>query len=156
MKWYNNMKKVGMLMFIGEHQHTLDEKGRIIIPSKFRADLGLEFVMTKGLDNCLFIYPKSEWEILEAKLKTLPLTSKDARAFVRFFFSGASESTLDKQGRVLIPSNLREHSRLDKDAVIIGVSTRIEIWSKDHWNNYIDEDNLSYESIAESMAELGI
>lgn len=143
-------------MFIGEHQHTLDEKGRIIIPSKFRADLGLEFVMTKGLDNCLFIYPKSEWEILEAKLKTLPLTSKDARAFVRFFFSGASESTLDKQGRVLIPSNLREHSRLDKDAVIIGVSTRIEIWSKDHWNNYIDEDNLSYESIAESMAELGI
>lgn len=143
-------------MFIGEHQHSLDEKGRIIIPSKFRADLGLEFVMTKGLDNCLFVYPKSEWEILEEKLKTLPLTSKDARAFVRFFFSGASESTLDKQGRVLIPANLREHSRLDKEAVIIGVSTRIEIWSKDHWNNYIDEDNLSYESIAESMAELGI
>lgn len=143
-------------MFIGEHQHSLDEKGRIIIPSKFRADLGLEFVMTKGLDNCLFVYPKSEWEILEEKLKTLPLTSKDARAFVRFFFSGASESTLDKQGRVLIPANLREHSRLDKDAVIIGVSTRIEIWSKDHWDNYIDEDNLSYESIAESMAELGI
>lgn len=143
-------------MFIGEHQHSLDEKGRIIIPSKFRADLGLEFVMTKGLDNCLFVYPKSEWEILEEKLKTLPLTSKDARAFVRFFFSGASESTLDKQGRVLIPANLREHSRLDKEAVIIGVSTRIEIWSKDHWDNYIDEDNLSYESIAESMAELGI
>ena len=143
-------------MFIGEHQHSLDEKGRIIIPSKFRADLGLEFVMTKGLDNCLFLYPKSEWEILEEKLKKLPLTSKDARAFVRFFFSGASESTLDKQGRVLIPGNLREHSRLDKDAVIIGVSTRIEIWSKDHWDDYIDEDNLSYESIAESMAELGI
>jgi MraZ protein len=143
-------------MFIGEHQHSLDEKGRIIIPSKFRADLGVEFVMTKGLDNCLFVYPKSEWEILEEKLKTLPLTSKDARAFVRFFFSGASESTLDKQGRVLIPANLREHSRLDKEAVIIGVSTRIEIWSKDHWDNYIDEDNLSYESIAESMAELGI
>ena len=143
-------------MFIGEHQHSLDEKGRIIIPSKFRADLGLEFVMTKGLDNCLFIYPKSEWSILEEKLKTLPLTNKDARAFVRFFFSGASESTLDKQGRVLIPANLREHSKLDKDAVIIGVSTRLEIWSKDQWDNYTDEDNLSYESIAESMAELGI
>ncbi len=143
-------------MFIGEHQHSLDEKGRIIIPSKFRADLGLEFVMTKGLDNCLFIYPKSEWSILEEKLKTLPLTNKDARAFVRFFFSGASESTLDKQGRVLIPANLREHSKLDKDAVIIGVSTRLEIWSKDHWDNYTDDDNLSYESIAESMAELGI
>lgn len=143
-------------MFIGEHQHSLDEKGRIIIPSKFRADLGVEFVMTKGLDNCLFVYPKSEWQILEEKLKTLPLTNKDARAFVRFFFSGASESTLDKQGRVLIPSNLRDHSKLDKEAVIIGVSTRIEIWSKDQWDNYIDEDNLSYETIAESMAELGI
>ncbi len=143
-------------MFIGEHQHSLDEKGRIIIPSKFRADLGLEFVMTKGLDNCLFIYPKSEWTILEEKLKTLPLTNKDARAFVRFFFSGASESTLDKQGRVLIPANLREHSKLDKDAAIIGVSTRLEIWSKDQWDNYTDEDNLSYDSIAESMAELGI
>lgn len=143
-------------MFIGEHQHSLDEKGRIIIPSKFRADLGLEFVMTKGLDNCLFVYPKSEWSILEEKLKTLPLTNKDARAFVRFFFSGASEVTLDKQGRVLIPANLREHSRLDKDAVIIGVSTRLEIWSKDQWENYTDEDNLSYDSIAESMAELGI
>lgn len=143
-------------MFIGEHQHSLDEKGRIIIPSKFRADLGVEFVMTKGLDNCLFVYPKSEWQILEEKLKTLPLTNKDARAFVRFFFSGASESTLDKQGRVLIPTNLRDHSKLDKEAVIIGVSTRIEIWSKDQWDNYIDEDNLSYETIAESMAELGI
>lgn len=143
-------------MFIGEHQHSLDEKGRIIIPSKFRSDLGLEFVMTKGLDNCLFVYPKSEWLILEEKLKTLPLTNKDARAFVRFFFSGATESTLDKQGRVLIPANLREHSRLDKDAVIIGVSTRLEIWGKDNWDNYTDEDNLSYESIAESMAELGI
>ncbi|NLC03471.1 MAG: division/cell wall cluster transcriptional repressor MraZ [Tissierellia bacterium] len=143
-------------MFIGEHQHSLDEKGRIIIPSKFRADLGVEFVMTKGLDNCLFVYPKDEWHILEEKLKTLPLTNKDARAFVRFFFSGASESTLDKQGRVLIPANLRDHSKLDKEAVIIGVSTRIEIWSKDQWENYIDEDNLSYETIAEAMAELGI
>lgn len=143
-------------MFIGEHQHTLDEKSRIIIPSKFRAGLGVEFVMTKGLDNCLFVYPKGEWQILEDKLKTLPITNKDARAFVRFFFSGATESTLDKQGRVLIPANLRDHSKLDKEAVIIGVSTRIEIWSKDQWANYIDEDNLSYEAIAESMAELGI
>ncbi len=156
MKWLIISEKVGILMFIGEHQHSLDEKGRIIIPSKFRADLGVEFVMTKGLDNCLFVYPKSEWQILEEKLKTLPLTNKDARAFVRFFFSGASESTLDKQGRVLIPTNLRDHSKLDKEAVIIGVSTRIEIWSKDQWDNYIDEDNLSYETIAESMAELGI
>ncbi len=143
-------------MFIGEYQHTLDTKGRIIVPSKFREELGEEFVITKGLDNCLFVYPQDEWKILEDKLKTLPLTNRDARAFVRFFFSGACESVLDKQGRVLIPANLREHSKIDKDAVVIGVSTRLEIWSKEEWEGYIDEDNLSYDSIAEKMAELGI
>lgn len=143
-------------MFIGEHQHSLDEKGRLIIPSKFREDLGYEFVITKGLDNCLFVYPKKEWKVLEEKLKTLPLTNKDARAFIRFFFSGASECTLDKQGRVLIPSNLREHSQLEKEAIVIGVSNRIEIWSKEKWESYNDDDNLSYDAIAEKMAELGI
>lgn len=143
-------------MFIGEYQHTLDDKGRIIIPSKFREELGEEFVMTKGLDNCLFVYPKSEWIILEDKLKALPLTNRDARAFVRFFFAGASECVLDKQGRVLVPPNLREHSKLDKEAVVIGVSTRMEIWSKDEWDAYNDYDNLSYDSIAENMAALGI
>ncbi len=143
-------------MFIGEYQHTIDNKGRIIIPSKFRAELGEVFVMTKGLDNCLFVYPKSEWSILEEKLKKLPLTNRDARAFVRFFFSGACECELDKQGRVLIPPNLREHSKLDKDAVVIGVSTRIEIWSKEEWDAYNNDDSLSYDSIAEKMAELGI
>jgi len=143
-------------MFIGEHQHSLDDKGRLIIPSKFRDGLGYEFVMTKGLDNCLFVYPKNEWQILEEKLKSLPLTNKDARAFIRFFFAGASECELDKQGRVLIPSNLRDYSKLEKDAVVIGVSTRIEIWSKTEWESYNDDDNLSYDSIAEKMAELGI
>ncbi len=143
-------------MFIGEYQHTTDEKGRLIIPSKFRDPLGYEFVMTKGLDNCLFVYPKSEWEVIEGKLKSLPLTNKDARAFVRFFFSGASECSLDKQGRVLIPSNLREHSKIDKDTVIIGVATRLEIWSKEEWESYNEDDSLSYDSIAEKMSELGI
>lgn len=143
-------------MFIGEYQHTLDSKGRLIIPSKFRDELGYEFVITKGLDNCLFVYPQEEWKIVEDKLKALPLTNRDARAFIRFFFSGANESNLDKQGRVLIPTNLREHSKIDKEAIIIGVSTRLEIWSKDLWEAYIDEDNLSYDSIAERMAELGI
>jgi MraZ protein len=143
-------------MFIGEYQHTLDDKGRIIIPSKFREELGEEFVMTKGLDNCLFVYPKAEWIILEEKLKTLPLTNRDARAFVRFFFAGASECALDKQGRVLVPPNLREHSKLDKDAVVIGVSTRMEIWGKEEWASYNNDDNLSYDSIAEKMAALGI
>lgn len=143
-------------MFIGEYNHTLDNKGRITIPSKFREGLGDEFVITKGLDNCLFVYPKDEWKIFEDKLKTLPLTSKDARAFVRFFFAGASECNLDKQNRVLLPKNLRIHSELQKDAIIIGVSTRIEIWSKEKWNEYTEDETLSYENIAENMAELGI
>ncbi|HLS53568.1 MAG TPA: division/cell wall cluster transcriptional repressor MraZ [Tissierellaceae bacterium] len=143
-------------MFIGEYQHTLDNKGRVTMPSKFRDDLGEKFVITKGLDSCLFVYPMSEWKTIQEKLKTLPLTNRDARAFVRFFFSGASESSLDKQGRVLIPANLREHSKLEKEAVIIGVATRLEIWSKDSWNDYTNDDNLSYDSIAEKMAELGI
>lgn len=143
-------------MFIGEYQHTIDDKGRLIIPSKFREDLGDEFIMTKGLDNCLFVYPKKEWLILEGKLRALPLTNRDARAFVRFFFAGASECTLDKQGRVLIPANLREHAKLSKDGIIIGVSTRIEIWSKDEWDSYNEDDSLSYDNIAEKMVELGI
>ena len=143
-------------MFIGEYQHSLDNKGRIIIPSKFREDLGDVFIMTKGLDNCLFVYPKNEWKVLEDKLKLLPLTRKDARAFVRFFFAGATECELDKQGRILIPSNLREHGKLEKDAVIIGVSNRVEVWSKEEWQLYNDDDDLSYENIAEKMAELGI
>ena len=143
-------------MFIGEYNHTLDNKGRITIPSKFREGLGDEFVITKGLDNCLFVYPKDEWKIFEDKLKTLPLTSKDARAFVRFFFAGASECNLDKQNRVLLPKNLRIHSELQKDAVIIGVSSRIEIWSREKWNEYTEDETLSYENIAENMAELGI
>lgn len=143
-------------MFIGEYQHTIDDKGRIIMPSKFREGLGFNFIVTKGLDNCLFVYPKEEWMILEEKLRSLPLTNRDARAFVRFFFSGATECTLDKQGRVLVPSNLREHSRLLKEAVIIGVATRIEIWSKEEWDIYNNDDSLSYDSIAEKMAELGI
>ncbi len=143
-------------MFIGEYQHTLDNKGRIIIPSKLREDLGEDFIITKGLDNCLFVYPNNEWKILEEKLKVLPMTNRDARAFVRFFFSGAAECTLDKQGRVLLPANLREHSKLNKDAVIIGVSTRVEIWSKEEWDSYNEDDSLSYDNIAEKMAQLGI
>ena len=143
-------------MFMGEYQHIMDDKSRVIMPSKFREDLGHSFIMTKGLDNCLFVYPKDEWMVLEEKLRQLPLTNKDARAFVRFFFAGATECTLDKQGRILIPGNLKEHAKLNKDAVIIGVSTRIEIWDKDEWNTYNEDDSLSYENIAEKMAELGI
>ncbi|WP_066502039.1 division/cell wall cluster transcriptional repressor MraZ [Abyssisolibacter fermentans] len=143
-------------MFIGEYLHTIDKKGRLIIPSKFRDDLGESFIITKGLDNCLFIYPQCEWDILVQKLKTLPLTRKDARAFVRFFFSGACECELDKQGRILVPSNLRQHAKLEKESVVIGVSNRVEVWDKQLWYAYNNDDDLSYESIAEKMAELGI
>lgn len=143
-------------MFIGEYSHSIDKKSRIIIPAKFRSDLGNIFILTKGLDNCLFIYPESEWIILEEKLKTLPLTRKDARAFVRFFFSGATECELDKQGRILIPNNLKKHAKLDKEATVIGVSNRVEIWSSKEWEDYNNDDDLSYENIAEKMSELGI
>ncbi len=143
-------------VFIGEYQHILDPKGRVIMPSKFREDLGERFVVTKGLDNCLFVYPQNEWQELERKLRTLPLTSKDARAFTRFFFSGATECELDKQGRILIPANLREYAGLEKDLAIIGVSSRVEIWSKEKWDDYNDDADLDHQSIAEKMAELGI
>lgn len=114
-------------MFIGEYNHGLDTKNRIIIPAKFREELGKNFVLTKGLDGCLYVYPKSQWEVLQKKLETLPLTNKNARAFVRFFFSGAHELELDKQGRTLIPQNLLEYGQIQKEIVSIGVSNRIEI-----------------------------
>ncbi len=143
-------------LFIGEYQHNIDAKGRIIIPSKFREELGDSFVVTKGLDNCLFIYSKDEWSNFEAKLRTLPLTNKNARTFARFFFSGATEGEIDKQGRTLIPANLRTHASLDKDIVVIGVSTRVEIWSKNNWEEYNSDDNISPDEIAEKMEFLGI
>lgn len=143
-------------MFFGEYNHTIDIKGRISIPSKFRDELGEKFIATKGMDNCLFIYPMEEWKILENKLKQLPLTNKDARAFVRFFFAGATECELDNQGRIRIPNNLREHAFLEKDTVLIGVATRIELWSQEQWQQYNSDANLSYDEIASKMAELGI
>lgn len=142
-------------MFIGEYQHAIDSKNRIIIPSKFREDLGTSFVMTKGLDGCLYCYTMEEWKKLEEKLKALPLTNKDARAFVRFFFSGACDIEVDKQGRALIPQNLIEYAGIIKDIVSIGVSNRIEIWSKEKWDEY-NEQNINYEEIAEKMSSLGI
>lgn len=143
-------------MFYGEYKHVVDPKGRAIIPSKFKEGLGESFIVTKGLDDCLFIYSIEEWSILENKLKDLPFTDKDVRTFVRFFFSGAAECQLDKQRRFLIPQNLREYAKLNKDIYILGVSTRIEIWDKNIWENYTSADNVSPESIAEKMAQLGI
>lgn len=143
-------------MFMGEYHHTIDGKGRFILPVKFREALGEQFVATKGLDNCLFVYPREEWAIIESKLKQLPFTKADARAFVRFFFAGAAECESDKQGRVLIPTNLRDYAKLDKDIVIVGVSNRIEIWSREVWEKYSCEAELSYGDIAEKLEDLGI
>lgn len=142
-------------MFIGEYQHSLDEKSRVIIPSKYRERLGNEFVLTKGLDGCLFIYPLSEWVIFEQKLKNLPLTNTNARKFVRFFLSGAVECTLDKQGRILIPNSLKVYSEIKKDIVFIGMGNHIEIWSKSKWDTYNDEE-VDMELLASQMEELGI
>lgn len=142
-------------MFIGEYEHALDSKNRIIIPSKFREELGESFVLTKGLDGCLYAYPINEWRLLEEKLKKLPLTNRDARAFVRFFFSGANEIVIDKQGRALVPQALIKYADIKKDIVSIGVSTRIEIWSSEKWNQY-NESDIDMDAIAEKMSELGI
>lgn len=143
-------------MLMGEYLHTIDNKGRLILPAKFREELGEQFIVTKGLDNCLFVYAQAEWAILEGKLKQLPLAKPEARAFVRFFFSGAAELECDKQGRVLIPPTLRDHAQLDKDVVVIGVSNRIEIWSKPVWNTYNEQIGPTVEAIAESLVDLGI
>ncbi|WP_066318151.1 division/cell wall cluster transcriptional repressor MraZ [Bacillus sp. FJAT-29814] len=138
-------------MFMGEYHHSIDSKGRIIVPSKFRDDLGEMFIITRGLDQCLFGYPLSEWQLIEEKLKGLPLTKKDARAFTRFFFSGATESELDKQGRINIPAPLLQYAKLEKECVILGVSNRIEIWSKQIWEDYFLQSEDSFAEIAENM-----
>ncbi len=143
-------------MFMGEFQHSIDEKGRLIIPAKFRDGLGTSFVVTRGLDQCLFVYPRSEWEILETKLTTLPFTRSDARAFSRFFFSGATECDLDKQGRANIPSNLREYAKLSRECVVIGVSSRVEIWDKEAWDTYCAQSADSFNELAEKLVDLDL
>lgn len=143
-------------VFMGEYQHSLDSKGRIIVPAKFRDPLGGECVVTRGLDQCLFLYPQSEWANVEEKLRQLPLTQRDARAFVRFFFSGATDLEFDKQGRIMLPAGLREYAGLSKDVVVIGVSTRVELWSREIWENYVSEAESSFETIAEKIVDLGI
>ena len=143
-----------IVMFMGEYNHTIDAKGRLIVPSKFRDALGDEFVITKGLDGCLFVYDNKEWTAFEEKLKSLPLTNKDARQFVRFFLAGAASVEVDKQGRILVPANLREFAKLSKDVVLVGVASRIEIWSKEIWESSESFDDM--EEIAEHMADLGL
>lgn len=137
---------------MGEYNHIIDAKGRIIVPSKFRESLGEHFVVTVGLDGCLFVYPSEEWQHFVEQLKNLP-GNKEARQLQRYFMAGAADCEVDKQGRILIPSNLRQHAGLDKDIVFVGVLSKIEIWSKERWesNSY---DNM--DEIADHMSEFGL
>ncbi|TDY46672.1 division/cell wall cluster transcriptional repressor MraZ [Alicyclobacillus sacchari] len=140
-------------MFMGEFEHALDSKGRLTVPAKFRDGLGESFIVTRGLDKCLFVYPRDEWNVLESKLKSLPMARADARAFVRFFFSGASECELDKQGRILLPQKLRDYAGLQKDCTLLGVSNRVEIWDTEIWANYAGEAESSFAEIAENLVD---
>ncbi|CAM2799260.1 division/cell wall cluster transcriptional repressor MraZ [Dellaglioa algida] len=142
-------------MFMGEFKHTLDTKGRLIIPAKFREELGDKFVITRGMDGCLFGYTQTEWALLEDNLKTLPLTKKDSRAFVRFLYSAATECEFDKQGRINIPASLREHADLEKKCVLVGVSNRFEVWSEDRWNSFTESASENFDEIAENMVDFG-
>ncbi len=143
-------------MLVGEYRHNVDTKGRVSVPSKFREDLGQAFVITKGLDSCLFAYSKQEWKNFEDKLNTLPITNHEARAFKRFFFSGAAECEVDKQGRVNIPQQLRDYAGIQKDVVIVGLSNRAEIWNNENWDKYNGESSADISSLESQMSKLGI
>ena len=142
-------------MFMGEYNHTIDAKGRLIVPAKFREILGDNFIVTKGLDGCLFVYPNDEWTRFEEKLKSLPLTNKNARQFTRFFLAGAAACEVDKQGRILLPKVLREFASLEKDVVLVGVASRIEIWSRERWDESMNTYDGDMDEVAENMESLG-
>ena len=129
-------------MFMGEYNHTIDAKGRLIIPSKFRESLGDEFVVTKGMDGCLFVYDNEEWKKFEEKLLSLPMMDKQVRQFTRYFLAGAASVEVDKQGRILIPSVLREFADITKYAVLVGVGSRIEIWSRERWEGTVSFEDM--------------
>lgn len=143
--------KSGDYMFIGEYHHSIDEKGRVIIPMKFRDELGNNFIVTRGIENCLFVYPMSNWEKITNKLNSLPFTKKDARNFNRFFMSGATEVELDKQGRINISTPLIDYAKLNKDCVVIGTGDRLEIWAKETWDLYFDSQKDNMSDIAENL-----
>ena len=144
--------KWGILkMFMGEYHHNIDEKGRLIIPAKFRTELGEKFIVTRGLEKCLYVYSESEWNNIVAKIKTLPFTKKDARTFIRSFFSGATECEFDRQGRTCIASPLIVYAGLSKECVIIGANDRIEIWGLTEWNNFLAQNEEKLSDIAENL-----
>lgn len=138
-------------MFMGEYHHNIDDKSRIVLPSKLREELGSYFVVTRGLEGCLFVYSMNEWSKLVERLKKLPFTKKDARAFLRFFLSGAVECTFDKQGRVALPVSLVNYAKLKRECVIIGVNDRLEIWAEDSFNEFFSENEENISDLAEDL-----
>ena len=146
-KW----EKVGDNMLIGEYHHNIDEKGRLIIPAKFREDIGEKFIVTRGLDGCLFVYSLTEWEKIVSKLKLLPFTKKDARTFMRFFLSGATECEFDKQGRINLVNSLIEYAGLKKECLVIGVNDRLEIWALEKFNNLMEKNFDKLDEVAEHL-----
>lgn len=146
-------RKWGIFMFMGEYHHSIDEKGRLIMPSKFRYDLGETFVITRGIDSCLFVYPMETWNKLTNKLNELSFTKKDVRAFQRFFLSAATICEFDKQGRINVTSPLADYAGLTKECVVIGVNDRIEIWSKNTFDKFLNENIDNVSDIAEHLFE---
>lgn len=143
----------GGFMFIGEYNHNIDPKGRLIIPSRFRDELKDTFIITRGLDKCLFVYPADEWEKLVKVIRSLPFTKKKNRDFQRFFLSGAIECEIDKQGRVNISNSLINYAALDKECIVVGVNERLEIWSKNEWDTFIESNEEDFSNIAEDIFE---
>lgn len=138
-------------MFMGEYHHNIDDKGRLIIPAKFRTELGDKFIVTRGLEKCLYVYSNQEWENIVAKIKTLPFTKKDVRIFVRTFFSGAAECEFDRLGRISITSPLVSYADIYKECIIIGANDRLEIWSKELWEDFLNKNYDKIEDIAENL-----
>ncbi len=140
--------------FRGEYSHSIDPKGRLIIPAKFRELLGDSFVVTRGFDGCLFVFAQEGWDHFEEKLNSLPMDKPETRQIVRFFMAGANDVEVDKQGRILLPATLIRYAEIDKEAVIAGVGNRIEIWNKQKWEDASTFDNI--DDIAAKMSEWGL
>ena len=143
-------------MLLGEYRHSVDSKGRLAVPAKFREKLSPGAIITRGLDNCLFLFGAKEWEALAQKLMALPLSQANSRAFVRLMLAGAMDVEIDAQGRILVPDYLRKYADLKKEAVIAGLYNRVEIWDKDNWEKYKQKTESASEEIAEKLGELGI
>lgn len=143
-------------MFIGEYRHSIDDKGRMAIPAKFRSIFNEGAVVTRGLDNCLFVYSQSEWAKLAEKLVNLPISQKNTRAFARLMLAGAMDVQLDAQGRVVLPQYLREYAKLRKITVIAGLYNRLEVWDEEEWKNYKRDTEKNSTDIAEQLGELGV